>query len=476
MPLQDVFLSLHLSNEDKVSTSRALLATIVFSHLQLLTHLKEEPHSHEQFVTGPVKIKRVGANRGRGLVLTADVSAGDLLLVSNPLAKISKVETEVAEDEHALETGCWTGSHVLADQLVSVLSARAWRSSYDRELLSTLCCQGGEDLLVPSMKLFQNEPHGVGKPGVEVTCELCPFDRNEVARICGVVQCNAFGHTGVSRKNEKEITRSWSCGIWMLPSFMNHSCKPNVGTVVVGDAMIVVAARGLKCGEELTVAYFDIFRPLKERRISMLHSWNFVCTCRRCALEENMTEALMVLSRAYSFRETEAAITLRALHMRSPEDNTWCPYSVVDLAQLAEHIEQVLYQEPGLTRDEKNWIRASFLSAFLADGERYMIDVGGLQEPRHMKHVRKTHIEIALEAAEAVTPGHPQTLQIAAVLHERALHLYGKHSFLVKKTTRRALNICMRLFGAQRVEALQKIIEAAAMDVLSSSIIFLSRP
>ena len=430
---------------------------------------------------GPLKINRVGDGRGRGLVLSSDVVAGELLLISNHIAKVSKMETEILEGNFALEAGCWTGSHILAEQLVGVLSAQAWRSSRSRAMLATLCSRGGEELPVPPISLFRNDDTQ-GNTGCDSDTpgrSHTPFDRNEITRLCGVVQCNAFGHTHVTRKNNKDMTRSWSCGLWILPSFMNHSCIPNVSTVVIGDAMIVVAARNLQCGDELTVAYFDIFRPLKERRASMLHSWNFVCQCPRCILEENMDDTLRLIAQAYSLRETEAALTVQVLHIEKQRsqrwDKSWSPYSVIDLAQLAEYIEKVLYQER-LSRDERNWIRASFLSAYLADGKRLMVDVRGLEEPRRRSHARKTHIQTALAAAKSVTPGHPQTLQIAAVVLKRAIQAYGKKSFLVEKARKRALGICVRLFGPHREEVLDKIVEAAADDVLSSCVVFLSRP
>lgn len=149
---------------------------------------------------------------------------------------------------------------------------------------------------------------------------------------------------------------------------------------------------------------------------------------------------------------------------------------MMELAQLVEYIERAVHNEPGLSPCERNWVRASFLSAYLADGESLVVDVRGLEEPRHTKAVRRTHIQAALAAAASVSPGHPQTLQIAAVLQERAVLSYGKHSFITQRATKQALNSCLRLFGRQSQETLQRIVSAAAKDVLASRFaIFLSR-
>lgn len=122
-------------------------------------------------VSGPVKICAIGKGRGRGLVVTADVVAGQLLVVSNPLAKACKVETEVAVEGNYRtgESGRWTGSHVLADELVATLVARAWKSSREREMLCTLCSGDDEELPVPPMELFQPRVSASLEPAMQVT-------------------------------------------------------------------------------------------------------------------------------------------------------------------------------------------------------------------------------------------------------------------------------------------------------------------
>jgi len=437
----------------------------------------------------------MGGGRGRGLVLTTDAAAGEILLVCNPVAMVSKAETNIAEGPGAtvLRTGCWTGSHeVLADQLVAVLCAKAFRSCRIRKLLSTLCAGsagGGQTdrlpLPVPSIDLMvqqgsdpsKRDDHGDGAAkrddeGFKQEVPGMLMSLQEMERICRVVQCNAFGFTRVQRKSKKEMSRCWSCGIWMLPSFLNHSCTPNVASVIVGDAMMIVASRSLKSNEELTVSYFDIFRPLKERRCSMLKSWSFICCCKRCQVEGSLQESLNFLSQAYSFQESEAAHTLQARHMGCPADDTWNVSSVVNLAILPEILEKVLLRQPGLSKDESNWIRASFISGYLADGQRLMTDPDHLKEERYKKPVKRSYLEIALDAAETVSPGHPQTLQIAAVFQDRAIHMYGKNSLLVKRVSKRAMRICLRLFGKQTDEILKKLVIAATLDVLSSCVMF----
>jgi hypothetical protein len=101
-----------------------------------------------------------------------------------------------------------------------------------------------------------------------------------------------------------------------------------------------------------------------------------------------------------------------------------------------------------------------------------MTDPDHLKEERYKKPVKRSYLEIALDAAETVSPGHPQTLQIAAVCQDRAIHMYGKNSLLVKQVSKRAMRICLRLFGKQTDEILKKLVIAATLDVLSSCVMF----
>lgn len=322
---------------------------------------------------------QVGNGMGRGLVLDTDVEPGDLLLVSNPLAKLCKQETDVAAGGAALEENSLTLRNVLQDQLTRVLCTRAASSSHDRALLMLLCKRRGENLPVPPMNLFCSSRskfedtapiHSTTfSASINITGGVFDIDRSvtpellteeEIESVVGVVRCNAFGHTGMKREGERKVKRSWSCGIWMLPSFLNHSCVPNCAMVVVGDALFVVAARKMRAGVQLTVAYFDIFRPLEERRISM-QGWDFECSCKRCKVEDSLHDSLANVSRDYAFRDhNNGQHILRSYYEDDTYGNLWRQEPMVDLASLAEQVQAILEKEPGLSNLDKNWIRGSF--------------------------------------------------------------------------------------------------------------------
>ena len=76
-----------------------------------------------------------------------------------------------------------------------------------------------------------------------------------------------------------------STGIWLLPSFMNHSCMPNAIRVYIGDICIVRAITDIPEGEEILISYFplSLFPKVRNRG----HFLGFRCDCILCQFERN---------------------------------------------------------------------------------------------------------------------------------------------------------------------------------------------
>ncbi|KXN89448.1 SET and MYND domain-containing protein 5 [Leucoagaricus sp. SymC.cos] len=85
---------------------------------------------------------------------------------------------------------------------------------------------------------------------------------------------------------------------YTLSSYANHSCSPSAKlTFPLGTTELhVMAAKDLKKGDEVTVAYVNV-DPLDEsesvvdarrrRRIELARGWRFACPCERCVQEAN---------------------------------------------------------------------------------------------------------------------------------------------------------------------------------------------
>jgi len=78
------------------------------------------------------------------------------------------------------------------------------------------------------------------------------------------------------------------CGVWLLPAFLNHSCRPNVNETFVADMLLCRSGRPLARGSELLTSYVSVLQPLHVRRGHLKEDFGFVCKCGRCVLEEAM--------------------------------------------------------------------------------------------------------------------------------------------------------------------------------------------
>eukprot|EP01080_Neovahlkampfia_damariscottae_P011846 gene11846-5176_t len=115
-------------------------------------------------------------------------------------------------------------------------------------------------------------------------------DKNRSAqRVMKIVQNNSFGSSSAdefleSSNKHKKIDQNVGTGVWMNPSFINHSCNFNWMYEVIGDVMVIRNVRSLKKDEEITITYIDVHQNIIERR-KHLECKNFICTCETCEKE-----------------------------------------------------------------------------------------------------------------------------------------------------------------------------------------------
>lgn len=99
-----------------------------------------------------------------------------------------------------------------------------------------------------------------------------------------------------------------------------HSCAPNARIAFSSSAapLSLTAARDLKKGDELTVAFVDVAQregetPVdcrRRRRMELARGWRFACSCARC--EEEAPPAAPVPSASASAGEPPAATAIPA--------------------------------------------------------------------------------------------------------------------------------------------------------------------
>jgi hypothetical protein len=193
----------------------------------------------------------------------------------------------------------------------------------------------------------------------------------DVNRIRDIISQNSFGgaeQTFASKSKiyeAKLVQRGQNfSGLWLLPSFINHSCLPNSSRLEVGSAMFIHASKPIKGGEEITISYFDTLVPLLQRQ-AMCESWGFKCKCRRCILELSLKAALEPITARFEQLHDKALEETNVARSQECFDSDLPPCA--EFAKLFVEAEEIIRSSPLLkAEEERNWIRASFVSAYLA--------------------------------------------------------------------------------------------------------------
>jgi hypothetical protein len=378
---------------------------------------------------GPVKVAEVGHGCGRGLVLKKHVEAGELLLVSNPIAFM-----EVQRFDH--QTGVEVSEQSINQKVQEAfgpICANPHALGWDNQKLHMLF-DGVKKLPTPPANLLTSNSR----------CSpvaMAPLDASCIHRI---IQLNAFnGNPTIGWKNlpgsgdQENKVENW--GLWWLPSFINHSCMPNSSQILVGKALFVFASRELQAGEEITRAYFDIFQPHQQRKDLSTKGWGFVCHCPRCKLEDALHTPLSQVTNHYTkLMELAARPKPEKVSDAKHADN-----QAMTALRFSHELERKL-KDLKLRAVEENWIRVSFV---------HFIDL------ITSEHELSPHLELVVEAMAAVCPGSESTVHMSVLAKDSAKHTTGKKSVQFKSAHHRAMHICRCTYGKQKSSVLQALVD-----------------
>ncbi|XP_059655043.1 methyltransferase FGSG_00040 [Cornus florida] len=219
---------------------------------------------------GPVEIKKSEIS-GRGIFATKNIESGTLLLVTKAIATERGILPQSNNDELAENVQL-----VMWKNFIDEVVKSATKCPKTHHLISTLSMGEDEDgLEVPHISLYRPE-------GEEISISDENFDTSKVLSILDV---NSLVEDAISAKVLGKNSGYHGVGLWVLASFINHSCNPSARRLHVGDYVMVHASRDVKAGEEITFAYFDVLSPLNVRN-GMAKNWGFRCNCKRCKFEE----------------------------------------------------------------------------------------------------------------------------------------------------------------------------------------------
>ena len=192
---------------------------------------------------GPVVIKNSGRRQGRGLFTTEFVKSETVLLICRALAR------------------CLDYSHQLmyapmSNKLVpNVVNAINKKGDHVRLLFCSLDPSSDNSLKTycPALPDFAFEclPYLAKKT---IRREYENLGTEAILRIVSTIAFDDMSPENINNwKNPDEMRRYYD--IWLIPSFINHSCIPNASRINVGDMMSIHVTKEFNKGKEITIFF-----------------------------------------------------------------------------------------------------------------------------------------------------------------------------------------------------------------------------
>lgn len=209
--------------------------------------------------------------RGRGLRVSAEVACGEVLLLERPTLECGCVQEvqalghggghaetawrAVPQELRRRALALQSSTHAAPERAGGVVPISAWARA------------GGADVALPSPSWLAQ-----------------------------VFSVNAMALADVVQKPDglwctEAVDPAGGVCLFSLGALLNHSCAPTASRLPLPGCLVVRASRPLAPGEEVTVSYIDVRKPLQSRHRELRSKWGFDCGCERCALEEDVWTA-----------------------------------------------------------------------------------------------------------------------------------------------------------------------------------------
>ncbi|GAB6028005.1 hypothetical protein CHUAL_002232 [Chamberlinius hualienensis] len=209
--------------------------------------------------TGPVKVVEI-VGKGRGVVLTEDVSAGTILIISKALAAVLDSQKTMGLQLDPNKTVDFNRNR---SEIVSKI-AQLMHKNPKTIAPIVYDLSDGKTPLETEVKFFC-DPETKSEP-------IC-----DVERIKNICTCNNFA---IDYEKDGKFQSS-GAGLFLFPSYLNHSCIPNVTRNFYNDIMVIRADKALKSGDELCTNYVSVTYSYTERS-EIIAERGFKCSCQRC--------------------------------------------------------------------------------------------------------------------------------------------------------------------------------------------------
>jgi tetratricopeptide (TPR) repeat protein len=244
--------------------------------------------------TGPVSIQKVSGNKGRGLVAAESISEGQLLVCSKAFALQCNYNTGQENNNY------W----------VTIPSPRILRRANSHSAVSHRTnhfdALDREELIGRIANKLTTEPNKCPEfynlwagPELGILGNDTSLNQTvDIRRIERIVRYNSFTFSSemsnsIKIPSQSNPTMSMKAhGIWLLPSYINHSCsEANAHWTVVGDLMLIRAVKPIRRGDEVLISYTCPTISYKERQ-HLFKFMGFVCDCSLCQTEATETKEI----------------------------------------------------------------------------------------------------------------------------------------------------------------------------------------
>ncbi|KAI6661525.1 Protein unc-45-like protein A [Oopsacas minuta] len=231
---------------------------------------------------GPIQILN-SPDKGRGIFTTRNVKKGEKLCV------VKAIETKISDHINCPCRSCRKNKFISLSKdktLYPKLIEKAKKSKLTTVRIISLCDRSITNVNIDLYsgcgyefaKNFDTTPYPMEKLLLLTVKNMSTGYREFEPEILN----KSFEHMAhLSRP--RGIPNSTLVGIWLLPSFINHSCIANIVKLYVGNICIVRAITDIPEGQELFCNYtpLSLFTKVEDRCTFL----NFLCSCNVCEFE-----------------------------------------------------------------------------------------------------------------------------------------------------------------------------------------------
>ncbi|EPS66168.1 hypothetical protein M569_08605 [Genlisea aurea] len=281
-------------------------------------------------------------NKGRAIVSSRDLKAGEVILKESPLLLYSAIPLDAAA---AAANYCAHCFRIISHKAVpcpncsppSLFCSSKCQSQSSSSSHTAFVCQSLAHLRSPDSPLRRHDqdrhiqawflisaynlalispPHFQillslqGEPTIDetslllhsITSDACrrhspipPPSVELTAALLAKDKLNAFGLMEPLDEDRERSVRAY--GIYPKASFFNHDCLPNacrfdyVDSAANGNTDIVVRViHDLAGGREVCLSYFPVNVKYSERQARLMDDYGFICDCDRCRVEASWSD------------------------------------------------------------------------------------------------------------------------------------------------------------------------------------------